>query len=36
MIRTPVGFSFTPRKRGKVMPPEAFEALPADERERLR
>ena len=36
MIRTPVGFSFAPRKGDDVMSTQAFEALPADERQRLQ
>ena len=36
MIRTPVGFSFAPRKGDEVMSTADFEALPAEERERLQ
>lgn len=36
MIRTPVGFSFAPRKGDEVMTPQDFEALSAEERERLQ
>ena len=36
MIRTPVGFTFAPRKDGEVMSPPEFEALPQAERERLQ
>ncbi len=36
MIRTPVGFTFAPRKDGEVMSPQEFEALPQAERERLQ
>lgn len=35
MLRTPVGFSFAPRKGDEVMTGEEFEALPAEERQRL-
>ena len=35
MLRTPVGFTFAPRKGEEVMPPQDYEALPADERARL-
>jgi len=36
MIRTPVGFTFAPRKGDEVMSPQEFEALPEAERERLQ
>ncbi|HET7526271.1 MAG TPA: ATP-binding protein, partial [Burkholderiaceae bacterium] len=36
MLRTPVGFTFAPAKDGEVVPPEAFAALPADQREALQ
>lgn len=35
MVRTPVGFTFAPRKGGEVMSTQDFEALPLDERKRL-
>jgi len=35
MLRTPVGFTFAPRKGDEVMSPQDYEALPPDERERL-
>jgi predicted ATP-dependent protease len=36
MLRTPVGFSFAPRKDAEVMSPQDFEALPQEERTRLQ
>jgi predicted ATP-dependent protease len=36
MIRTPVGFSFAPRKGDEVMSTQDFEALPESERTRLQ
>jgi len=36
MIRTPVGFTFAPRKGDEVMSTQDFEALPEDERTRLQ
>jgi predicted ATP-dependent protease len=36
MIRTPVGFTFAPRKGDEVMAPPEFEALPEAERTRLQ
>jgi predicted ATP-dependent protease len=36
MIRTPVGFTFAPRKESEVMSPSEFEALPKADRERLQ
>jgi predicted ATP-dependent protease len=35
MLRTPVGFTFAPRKGDEVMAPPDYEALPAEERARL-
>jgi len=35
MIRTPLGVAFAPGKRGDVLSPEQFEALPAEEKKRL-
>jgi predicted ATP-dependent protease len=36
MLRTPVGFTFAPRKGDEVMTPQDFAALPKDESERLQ
>ncbi|MBM3530357.1 MAG: hypothetical protein FJX62_19925 [Alphaproteobacteria bacterium] len=36
IMRTPVGFAFAPMRQGEVVKPEAFEALPQDERERIQ
>ena len=36
MLRTPVGFTFAPRRGDSVITPEAFAALPAAEREALQ
>ena len=36
MIRTPVGFTFAPQKNDEVMPPDAFQALPEEERSTLQ
>ncbi len=36
LIRTPAGLGLAPRRDGKVLTPDLFEALPADERERIR
>jgi len=36
MIRTPVGFTFAPRKDGDVMPPDEFQALPEERRTELQ
>jgi predicted ATP-dependent protease len=36
MVRTPVGFSFAPSKGDEVMSSQEFEALPAEERQRLQ
>ena len=36
IMRTPVGFAFAPIQNGQVVKPEAFEALPAEERERIQ
>ena len=35
LLRTPQGFAFAPMKEGEPLAAEAFEALPAQERERL-
>jgi len=35
LMRTPVGFSFAPVREGKVMSPEAFHALPQEERAKI-
>jgi lon-related putative ATP-dependent protease len=36
LLRTPMGLALAPVRDGKVLPPEAFEALPVDERERIQ
>lgn len=36
LVRTPAGLTVVPQKDGDVMPPQAFEALPAAEREALQ
>ena len=36
MLRTPMGLALAPRRDGKVLTPELFEALPAAERERIQ
>ena len=36
LIRTPMGLGLAPRRDGKVLTPDLFEALPTDERERVR
>ena len=36
MLRTPMGLALAPRRDGKVLTPEMFEALPEAERERIR
>ena len=36
LIRTPMGLGLAPRRDGKVLTPDLFEALPTDERERIR
>src|SRR6516162_9173598 len=36
MLRTPMGLALAPRRDGKVLPPELFEALPEAERERIQ
>ncbi|HWB49262.1 MAG TPA: ATP-binding protein [Stellaceae bacterium] len=35
LIRTPMGLALAPKRDGKVMNPEDFEALPAEERQRF-
>lgn len=35
LLRTPTGLAMAPRQDGKVMQPEAFEALPEDERKAI-
>jgi predicted ATP-dependent protease len=35
LLRTPMGLALAPVRDGKVLPPDAFEALPADERQRI-
>ena len=34
LLRTPMGFTFAPVRDGQVVPPEDFQKLPQDERER--
>jgi lon-related putative ATP-dependent protease len=36
MLRTPMGLALAPRRNGKVLTPEMFEALPEAERERIQ
>ena len=36
MLRTPMGLALAPRRDGKVLTPEMFEALPEEERERIQ
>jgi hypothetical protein len=36
MLRTPMGLALAPRRDGKVLTPELFEALPDAERERIQ
>jgi lon-related putative ATP-dependent protease len=36
LLRTPVGLALAPRRDGKVLTPELFEALPEGERERIQ
>jgi lon-related putative ATP-dependent protease len=36
MMRTPMGLALAPRRDGKVLTPELFEALPETERERIQ
>jgi lon-related putative ATP-dependent protease len=36
MLRTPMGLALAPRRDGKVLAPELFEALPEDERARIQ
>ena len=36
LLRTPMGLGLAPRRDGKVLTPDLFEALPTDERERIR
>ncbi|TXC66687.1 AAA family ATPase [Piscinibacter aquaticus] len=36
VVRTPVGFTVAPRKGDEVLPPEEFEALPAEQRLELQ
>ncbi|HEY2540145.1 MAG TPA: ATP-binding protein, partial [Stellaceae bacterium] len=35
LIRTPTGLGLAPKREGKVLTPDLFEALPAEERERI-
>jgi len=36
LIRTPMGLAIAPKRDGKVMNPEDFEALPEEERQRIQ
>jgi lon-related putative ATP-dependent protease len=36
LVRTPMGLALAPKRDGKVMNPEDFEALPEDERKRIQ
>ena len=36
LLRTPMGLALAPMRDGKVLPPEAFEAVPAEERDRFQ
>jgi lon-related putative ATP-dependent protease len=36
LIRTPMGLALAPKRDGKVMNPEDFEALPEEERQRIQ
>src|SRR5262249_10886081 len=36
VLRTPMGLALAPRRDGKVLTPEMFEALPEAERERIQ
>src|SRR5690606_6799754 len=36
LLRTPSGLAFAPLKEGEVMPPEEFQKLPEEERERVQ
>jgi lon-related putative ATP-dependent protease len=36
LIRTPTGLGLAPRRDGKVLTPELFEALPANQRDQIR
>jgi hypothetical protein len=36
MLRTPMGLALAPRRDGKVLTPELFEALPEADRERIQ
>ena len=36
LLRTPTGLAMAPRRDGKVVTPEAFEALPEDERKAIQ
>ncbi|MBV8504917.1 MAG: AAA family ATPase, partial [Alphaproteobacteria bacterium] len=36
MLRTPMGLALAPRRDGKVLTPEIFEALPEGEREKIQ
>jgi lon-related putative ATP-dependent protease len=36
LLRTPMGLALAPMRDGKVLPPEAFEAIPPGERDRFQ
>jgi len=36
LIRTPMGFALAPISNGEVIPPDVFQRLPAEERDRIR
>jgi lon-related putative ATP-dependent protease len=36
VMRTPIGFAFAPMRSGQVVNADAFEAMPAEERERIQ
>ncbi|HEV2301341.1 MAG TPA: ATP-binding protein [Stellaceae bacterium] len=36
LLRTPMGLALAPKRDGKVLPPDMFEALPEAERQRLQ
>jgi predicted ATP-dependent protease len=36
LLRTPMGLALAPTRDGKVLPPDAFEALPEEERARIQ
>ncbi|MDT8344748.1 MAG: ATP-binding protein, partial [Thermohalobaculum sp.] len=36
LLRTPMGFAFAPIRDGEIVKPDAFQKLPADERQRIQ